>query len=126
MRRTPCSRSTSRQSSLAKDALRQADAVVFIGFRFPETDSDAREEILGAIRENKRVHGAHHLSLHVVLGLPSPQSQRLEALLRFVCGERHDMAEPNFNDEAHTFRVQLHPLFAQDFLAISSRDDLFV
>jgi hypothetical protein len=109
---------------LAKDALKQADAVVFIGFRFPETDADARAELLGAIRENNAGIPGHHLSLHVVLGLPSPQSERLEALLRFACSERHESTQP-FPGEKGRYLLTAHPLFGQDFLAVINRQDLF-
>jgi hypothetical protein len=34
----------------------EADAVVFIGYRFPASDAQARDEILGALRVNKRKH----------------------------------------------------------------------
>jgi hypothetical protein len=110
---------------LAKNALKAADAVVFIRFRFPETDADAREDLLGAIRENNRATRNHHLSLHVVLGLPSPQSQRLEALLRFAVDDRRDNALP-YASAARSYFLQAHPLFAQDFLALVNRNKLFI
>jgi hypothetical protein len=110
---------------LAKDALKQADAIVFIGFRFPETDADAREELLGAIRENNEDADMHHLSLHVVLGLPSPQSQRLEAMLRFAVDNRRDNAFPHVGG-GRSYLLNSHPLFAQDFLALVHREKLFL
>jgi hypothetical protein len=113
---------------LACDALKAADTIVFLGFRFPETDADARETLLEAVREND--HGNplnnHHLAVHVVLGLPSPQSERLETLLRFVSGTRREevVNRTSGAGRLRTFSVHTHPLFAQDFLAVVRREDI--
>jgi hypothetical protein len=36
----------------AKEALRMADVVVFMGYRFPPTYAEARGQLLDALREN--------------------------------------------------------------------------
>ena len=102
----------------AHEALTQADVVVFVGYRFPETDAYARAQLLGAIRENHdNRKDRSGLSLHVVLGGHREHTERLGALLRHVC-------RPTSRNQLRSARVDEHPLFAQDFLSVSDRDDL--
>jgi hypothetical protein len=109
----------------ALNALREADAVVFVGYRFPPSDAEARTRLLGAIRDN----GAQHLRLHTVLGLPGPDATRLEHLLRFTCGnaQRFDADKPPVGGARtiRSFAVRSHPLYAQDFLTVWTREMLF-
>jgi hypothetical protein len=124
---------------LAKRALRIADAIVFVGFRFPETDADARKELLGAIggnvgkgdRYNER--DASQLSLHTVLGngpTSGRDAERLAALLRFSCRGSRDEARRDTarfhvtGVSSHRFTVDSHPLLAQDFFSVERRKDL--
>jgi hypothetical protein len=83
---------------LAREALAEADAIVFVGYRFPETDADAREQLLTAIGKNGAPGSKrrpHNLKCHIVLGNKSPQDvDRLEALLRFVAGRRGRCRQP--------------------------------
>jgi hypothetical protein len=82
----------------ATTALGSADAVVFIGYRFPQTDAQARDKILSAL-------SSRTIPMHVVLGsdLHSVDAQRLRGLL-----------------VSNTPRtpVVMHPLFAQDFMPL--------
>src|SRR5205823_2681786 len=63
----------------AMEALRTASAIVFVGYRFPPTDAEARERLLGAIRENTQ----EYLAVHTVLGpsTNSDDSRRLSGLV---------------------------------------------
>jgi len=106
---------------LACEALKAADVIVFVGFRFPETDAYAREQLLTAIGENNAGMVPHRLSLGVVLGHPGKDTVRLEALLRHVClRTRHEETSPL----GRAFGVTVHPLFAQDFFSVVTRADL--
>ena len=91
---------------LASGCLREASAIAFLGYRFPPTDSTAREKLLGAIGQN-----AHNpLAVHVVLG-PRAKSDdvlRLEGMLGHVLAGRVD--------GKHT--VTAHPMGAEDFMAL--------
>jgi hypothetical protein len=53
-------------------AIVAANVIIFIGYRFPETDAYARETLLKAIRDNK----ADKLALHAALGRKGPDSER--------------------------------------------------
>jgi len=66
----------------ATAALKTADAIVFVGYRFPPTDSAARRILIDAIGENDK----QHIVLHTVLGpkVHDDQTERLKAMLRAV------------------------------------------
>jgi hypothetical protein len=103
---------------VAEEAIRAADVIVFLGFRFPPSDSDARRRLLGAVRVNT----SNSVTVHIVVGPPGEHSQRLEALLKF-------MRPPTFI-EAHQplfthriFDVRVEPLYAQDFLTVYPRQE---
>lgn len=96
---------------LALKRIADADAVVFMGYRFPPTDSYALEKIVGALRANK----AQALRLHAVLGPKNEHSDRLELILKTTMdGAR---LAPSVN-------ITSHPLYAQDFMTIESRHRL--
>jgi hypothetical protein len=106
----------------AKAALAIADVVVFVGFRFPETDADVREALLGAMGE-RRGQAYRTLKVHVVLGYPGEHTARLEALVRFACSvPPQPLAD--ILAATGTFEVKTHPLFAQDFFSVAARSDL--
>ena len=90
----------------AEYELANADAIIFVGYRFPETDAEARSRILGAIKKNRK-----RPRLHTVLGkdTSNPDTRRLVALLKMT---GHDNVEP-------------WPMFAQDFLDQFEREMLF-
>jgi hypothetical protein len=93
----------------ATAALTAADEIVFIGYRFPPSDSQSRSLLLKAIATNQGrgggtlIAGERWLKIHTVLGLQSPQSQRLGQLL--------NAAKPG--------SVRQHQLFAEDFLSMT-------
>ncbi len=85
---------------IAEQRLAEANAVCFIGYRFPPTDSTARRRILKAIPS-----GFASL-VHVVLGpdVNHPDARRLAGLLTASGVDQ--------------LRVKVHPLFGQDFLSV--------
>ena len=99
--------------------IREADAVVFLGYRFPPSDAQARGRILGAITENTRPEDEimrHTLDLHVVLGDDHPAAERLEALLKSL--------RVTGGNRARSRNVQRRPLFVEDFLTVCHRRNL--
>jgi hypothetical protein len=100
--------------TLAGNALAEADAIVFVGFRFPETDADAREALLDAIARGPRQVRPTAVAMHIVLGPRGRDSDRLTELLTFA-GKRR---------KGQTFRIEPHHLYGQDFLSVARRDDL--
>jgi hypothetical protein len=100
----------------ATAALKAAKAIVFVGYRFPPTDSAARRILIDAIGENE----GRHLVLHTVLGpnVHSEPAERLKSMLE-VAVERQDRAQnrgPTGPGGARTYDLNVHPLWAQDFL----------
>jgi hypothetical protein len=89
---------------LARQVLREADAVVFIGFRFPETDARARQMIVDALGDKA---GPARRDLHVVLGPRSPDSERVMSLLRFASQPRAALIT-----DTH--------LYAEEYLSVAS------
>jgi hypothetical protein len=101
----------------AERAIRDADAVVFVGYRFPPSDSHARERLLSALASNTRPY----LAVHTVLGLHSPDTPRLTQLLRFALSTRepqpfneHPSSDPNLR----RYTLANHPLYGEDFLSV--------
>lgn len=109
----------------AEGALRDADVVVFMGYRFPESDAESRRRLLGAIR-SRVVGNSKYLALHVVLGpdVRDRDPSRLEGLLRHAVGRRKeirtqtDAITAGSNQCAGRFNLWVHPLYAQDFMAV--------
>src|SRR5262249_46752296 len=65
----------------AKEAIRAAEAIVFIGYSFPVSDAVARGELLRAIEANQ----SQDLSVHIVLGTPGPHSERVRHMVVSMC-----------------------------------------
>lgn len=94
----------------ALEHLRHAEAVVFIGYRFPPSDSESLLRLTDAI---KRAGGPKKVRYHVVLGPgPDPAIDRLEGILEHTT---------RMNSSAE---VVVHPLFAQDFMTVVQRAEL--
>lgn len=90
----------------ARTALESANHVIFVGYRFPPSDSVARSKLLSAIARNDN----YDLMLHVVLG-PNRADQdvvRLSAMLRYARKSNGD--------------VRVHPLWSQDYFSIYAPD----
>lgn len=79
----------------AEGAIRSAEEMILVGYRFPESDGYAREALLDALRDSnvQRVHS--------VLGRSSPDAERLKYLLQMSRAKAQPL---------------VLPLFAEDFL----------
>ncbi len=100
-------------------ALEKAAAIVFVGYRFPPTDAEAREKLLGAIHKN-REH--EHLAIHTVLGpnTSSDDSRRLQGLLEHaMAGVRTVQGGSN-----RTYNLVQQPLWAEDFFSVVDRNSI--
>ena len=111
----------------AESALEAADAVVFIGYRFPPSDAESRERLLAALASSKQPH----VELHVVLG-PTRDGDlaRMEGLLSATArasGRNHLGATERHHGTRRdpSYGLTLHPLWAEDFLALWNREQLF-
>jgi len=114
----------------ARYALIHAEAVVFMGYRFPPTDSHALGSILGALGDNR----SEHLRLFTVLG-PRTQDEdtvRLQQLLHRTmrsAGREHDKfaaKDPLIVSAAKALNQRIYdlevlPLYAQDYMVTMSR-----
>jgi hypothetical protein len=97
---------------VAEIVLRKADVVIFVGYRFPPTDAEARGRLLGALMRNS----APDLRLYTVLGPnDDPDNRRLETLLRYATAQR----------EAGQGKVERVHLWAQDFMSVYQPELLF-
>ena len=103
---------TSAIWTLARKALEDADAIVFVGYGFPPTDADARHTLLTAITDNPH----HDLVVRTVLGPPSDRSRRVDHMLGWALRRRDLGPSPEPLSE---------PLLAEDFLSVFERQRLF-
>jgi hypothetical protein len=85
-------------------ALATAREVIFVGYRFPPTDADARKDLAAALGSNP--NRATGLGVSTVLGprIDSDDSVRLREILRYA------RIVPN--------KINQIPLYAEDFLAL--------
>lgn len=99
----------------AESALKTADEIYFLGFRFPPSDSEARSRLLSAIRENKE---ATAVRFHVVLGPDArdPRCVRLTELLRGVAKQAGRTPFGEAGDKK--YGVHVYPMNAEDFLSL--------
>jgi hypothetical protein len=131
-------------------AIREANVIVFMGYRFPPSDSESRRKLLDAIGQA----GAHHLRVHTVLGPRKNEDDtvRLAALLETSLGESRedlkaeleeliakavvspkDTRRPNFRTVYRQFspfdqrmlqknyELFVRPLYVQDFLTVQHK-----
>jgi hypothetical protein len=89
----------------AMKAIEEATSVVFVGYRFPETDNMAKRCLLDALKKNPKVLA------HVVLGTNNPDRPRLVGMIDWT---RNRYENP----------VRVHELWAEDFFAVFERDGL--
>lgn len=84
----------------AERLITDADIIIFVGYRFPQTDAEARRRLLTALRLNKQ-----SVNIQTVLGqdTASAASKRLQGLLRGA----HDRAI-----------IEPQPMYAEDYLTI--------
>src|SRR5216684_126175 len=101
------------QWTAAFKAILFADAVVFVGYRFPPTDARAQQTLLHALRNNK----SQYLAVHIVLG-PNTASLdciRLRQLLALTLADRKEL---QFGEKLHfkSRNLRAWALGAADFL----------
>ncbi len=99
--------------------LRKAQAVVFVGYRFPPSDSLARRFLIESLVGNESTY----LGLHTVLGddINHPHSRRLHGLLSYAMkrASRTLADGPTYrSNELKIYNLTQHPLWAQDFLDV--------
>jgi len=112
----------------ALSALSSADAIVFIGYRFPATDALARDKLLGAIRDNQNPY----LAVHAVLGpnTQEPDTIRLRELLRMTLWHRQEWSvamgagDPRSVSTRRAFNLAIRPCWGEDFLTAFSKKEL--
>ncbi len=105
----------------ATEAIRDADCIVFVGYRFPPTDAHARVELLGAISANEKPD----LDLHIVLGPEeSADVVRLRHMLNAAARRDHRRVAPweAMHPGNLSYRVVWHPLFSEDFFSLVRRE----
>jgi hypothetical protein len=99
-------------------ALKSAEVVVFVGYRFPPSDAESRTRLLAALRDNENGKG---LRVHTVLGpnVNDGDTVRLRELLRSTLSEKM-VEQPDSRREAGSgsFQVLVHPLYAEDFFTV--------
>lgn len=109
----------------ALDALKRAEVVVFVGYRFPPSDAESRGKLLAALRDNVSGKGVR---VHTVLGPNTGEGDtiRLRELLRSSLSEKlveqTDTREVPKNGH---FQVIVHPLYAEDFFTVFHDNMLF-
>lgn len=96
----------------AKSELTEARSVVFVGYRFPPSDAQARAEVLGALQASS----ARKLDLSIVLGVEgNADVHRLKALLEATMRTAQRTLSPSPN---RSYRIHQYPLYSQDFLGL--------
>lgn len=111
---TPGKAKTSLHTGALKDcwqramgAIRDATSIVFVGYRFPETDNLAKLQLADALRQNPEAR------VHVVLGANNADTPRLAGMIgwtRTGSGERGP--------------TLIHEMLCQDFFAVFERREL--
>lgn len=110
--------------SLAERWIASAEAVVFLGYRFPQTDSESRRRILGAMRG-----GAAPSCLHITVVLGpnrlAPDVVRTERLIEASAGRYRRLITDEAEDKLHreqrresTLCLSVEPLYAEDYLSL--------
>ncbi len=118
----------------AKEALTNADVIVFMGYRFPASDAHARSELLGAIKANER----GHVRIHTVLGPRTNDEDTVRVLKllehtlrssdRTTRPELEELLAEEHLDElpgAKTFAIIPQPLYVEDFLSVIHDIELY-
>jgi hypothetical protein len=110
--------------SKAMQAINTAECVVFMGYRFPPSDSRAKKKLLEALTANR----AMYLPVHIVLGPDARDSNvlRLKEMLRFALRDRAEYTKtgddrPPTKGSDKWFQLAVHPLWAEDFLTLAHR-----
>jgi hypothetical protein len=91
----------------AMNAIGAAHAVVFVGYRFPETDNLAKRRLVDALKDNPDTMA------HIILGAHNPDLPRLRGMIDWTRWD-HDSE-----------RARVHDMLAQDFFVVFDRRGLF-
>jgi hypothetical protein len=114
----------------AMTQLREAEVVVFLGYRFPPSDAFARTTLLNALQQNENPY----LRVHTVLGpdVGGEASRRLQSLLTQVLEAAGRTAKPDPAFRPRTtegngrfYNVVQQPLYVEDYLSVLSLDGLY-
>ena len=100
----------------AEDALSDADSIILVGYRFAESDHEAKRRILGAMQRN----GRPNLTVFVVLGhgIPGNPGERVSKMITWVLDRRDKISN------ATKHNITTVPMFTEDFLAVFDHSDL--
>jgi len=114
----------------AKAALAEAEVIVFLGYRSPPSDPDARQFILDAISTAHGIgHAPKHRRVHLVLGpnTSDPAVTRLDKLIDFSMAPSGRVKRyPFAHDPKHPkYEVIKQPLHVEDFLSAYHDAELF-
>lgn len=108
---------------LASEAISKADALVFVGYRFPPSDQNAKLWFKNAIRENPK-----DLVVHLVLGPRDENGDigRLQNFVRLAClGLKSDAPPTPRSPHRNLLRIIDQKMYAEDFLSgYSGADEL--
>lgn len=113
----------------AEEAIKEAHAIIFIGYRFPQSDAVAKHRLLEAIGN----HGSNALYVRTVLGpdIGDKDTTRLRKLLGWSL-RKHQQVTDNvegiefdpIGDKVGNAYIFSEPLWAEDFLTVFSREGL--
>jgi hypothetical protein len=108
--------------------LTAADVIVFLGYRFPPSDSQSRDTLLRAIGLNE----SKYLRIHTVLGPTTnePDTVRLSKLLEHTLrgvGRVSNDAVPLGHEpmDKKWFQIAEQPLYVEDFLTVLNDKELY-
>jgi hypothetical protein len=111
----------------ARDALKTADAVIFLGYSFPPSDALARDEILSAVAGNTT---SPLQRIDIVLGedLNAPRSRRMKSLAesckgatRLRLSDCDGLDVGDIGPDSRILQIEQHPLRAEDYLDVHQR-----
>jgi hypothetical protein len=88
----------------ALERLRDAHVISVVGYSLPETDNDFRIKLLDSVAANN----GNLKAINIVLGQPTPHSQRARAIL--------EQATRLYSPVGERPTVNLLPIYAQDYL----------
>lgn len=104
--------------------IEHAQVIVFVGYRFPPTDSQARRKLITAISANQ---GVNRLTIRTVLGpdTTSNDALRLKGILEYaMAAARRKPFGQEGPDDKKTYHLKVHPLGAEDFLDLFAAGQL--
>jgi hypothetical protein len=105
----------------AERAITEATAIVFVGYRFPQSDMFAKRRLLLPLASKQQ--GATHLRIHIVLGEPGKDTARLAHMTGEMCRRAgRDNSALSDVRALMKYTVTVHPLFTEDFFAVYAED----